>query len=76
MGSVFVDAKDPDTVELGQFGQQDAEQGGGVDHEVSWVVLGVEAGEEVTGEGLRCRLVLYHPMLPQTRYSGCFVSVI
>lgn len=76
MGSIFVDAKDPHAVELRQLGQEDAEQGGGVDHEVRGVVLGVEAGEEVTGEGVRCRLVLYHPTLPQTRYFRWFAAVL
>lgn len=75
MGSVFVDAKDPHAVELRQLGQEDAEQGGGVDHEVRGVVLGVEAGEKVTGEGVRCRLVLYHPTLPQTRYFRWLAAV-
>lgn len=46
-GSVLVDAEEPHAVELGQLGQEDAEQGGRVDHEVCGVVLGVEAGEEV-----------------------------
>lgn len=50
-GSVLVDAEEPHAVELGQLGQEDAEQGGRVDHKVRGVVLGVEAGEEVPGGG-------------------------
>lgn len=42
--SVLVDPKDPDSVELRQFGDQDAHQGDGVDDEVYPVVLGVKAG--------------------------------
>lgn len=42
--SVFVDPKDPDSVELRQFGDQDAHEGDGVDDEVYPVVLGVKAG--------------------------------
>lgn len=40
-------------MELGQLGQKDAEQGGRVDDEVRRVVFGVEAGEEVPGQGER-----------------------
>lgn len=62
-GSVLVDAEEPHAVELGQLGQEDAEQGGRVDHEVRGVVLGVEAGEEVPGgreggHGLFCAALL------------------
>lgn len=42
--SVFIDAKETNPMELGQFRQQYAEQGGCVDEEVSSVILGVEAG--------------------------------
>lgn len=42
--SVLVDPKDPDSVELRQFGDQDAHEGDGVDDEVYPVVLGVKAG--------------------------------
>lgn len=42
--SVLVDPKDPHSVELRQFGDQDAHQGDGVDDEVYPVVLGVKAG--------------------------------
>lgn len=42
--SVLVDPEDPDSVELRQFGDQDAHEGDGVDDEVYPVVLGVEAG--------------------------------
>jgi len=42
--SVLVDPKDPDSVELRQFGDQDAHQGDGVDDEVYPVVFGVKAG--------------------------------
>lgn len=42
--SVFIDAKETNPMELGQFGQQYAEQRGCVDEEVSSIVLGVEAG--------------------------------
>lgn len=42
--SVLVDPKDPDSMELRQFGDQDAHEGDGVDDEVYPVVLGVKAG--------------------------------
>lgn len=42
--SVLVDPKDPDSVELRQFGDQDAHEGDGVDDEVDPVVLCVKAG--------------------------------
>lgn len=42
--SVLVDPKDPDSVELRQFGDQDAHEGDGVDDEVYPVVLGIKAG--------------------------------
>lgn len=42
--SVLVDPKDPDSVELRQFGDQDTHEGDGVDDEVYPVILGVKAG--------------------------------
>lgn len=42
--SVFIDAKETNPMELGQFRQQYAEQWGCVDEEVSSIILGVEAG--------------------------------
>lgn len=49
--SVLVDSKDPDSVELGQLGDQDAHEGDGVDDEVYPVVFRVEAGEEIQHDG-------------------------
>lgn len=42
--SILVDPKDPDSVELRQFGDQDAHEGDGVDDEVDPVILCVKAG--------------------------------
>lgn len=66
-GSVLVDPKDPDSVELGQFGDQDAHQGDGVDYEVYPVIFRVETGEEIQHDGrdgqelARCREL--HPIV-------------
>ena len=48
--SVFVDAKETNPMKLGQLGQQYAKQWGCVDEEVSSIIFGVEAGQEVSGE--------------------------
>lgn len=45
--SVFVDPKYPYSVKLRQFGEEDAEEGAGVDEEMCRVVFGVETGENV-----------------------------
>lgn len=47
-------------MELGQFGDEDAQQGRGVYHEMSCVVLGVEARQEISerGERLEVRAML------------------
>ena len=45
--SVFIDSKDPDSVELGQLGDEHAHQRHSVEDEMDLVVLGIEAGEKV-----------------------------
>lgn len=47
--SVLIDSKNPDSMELGQLGDEHAHQGHSVEYEVDLVILGVEAGEEVPG---------------------------
>lgn len=47
--SVLIDSKNPDPVELGQFGDEHTHQGHGVEDEMDLVILGIEAGEEVPG---------------------------
>lgn len=49
--SVLVDAEYTDSVELRELGDEDCEEGHGVDHKVYPVVLGVEAGEDVQDNG-------------------------
>lgn len=48
--SVFVDTEDADTMELRQLGQEDAQQGGGIDDEVYGVIFGIKAGQDVASE--------------------------
>lgn len=43
---VFVDAKQSDTVKLGQLRQQNHNQGNEIDHKVSRIVLRVHAREQ------------------------------
>lgn len=45
--SVLVDSKNPDSVELGQLGNEHTHQRHSVEDEMDLVVLGIEAGEEV-----------------------------
>lgn len=45
--SVLVNPKDPDSVKLGELGNEHSHQGDRVDHKVVLVVFGVEAGEDV-----------------------------
>lgn len=45
--SVLIDSKDPDSVELGELGNEHSHQGHSVEYEMDLVILGVEAGEEV-----------------------------
>lgn len=49
--SVLIDSKNPDSVELGQLGDEHAHQRHSVEDEMDLVVLSVEAGEEVPGRG-------------------------
>lgn len=45
--SVLVNAKDPNSVKLGELGNEHGHQGDRVDHKVGPVILGVEAGEDI-----------------------------
>lgn len=45
--SVFVNPKDPHSMQLRQFGNEDSQQGHGVDHKMGLIVFGVETGENV-----------------------------
>lgn len=45
--SVFVDPKYPYSVELRQLGEEDTEQGAGVDEEMSGVIFCVETGKDI-----------------------------
>lgn len=47
--SVLIDSKNPDSMELGQLGDEHTHQGDSVEYEMDLVILGVEAGEEVPG---------------------------
>lgn len=42
--SVFINPKNPHTVQLGQFGDEYSEQGNSVDDKMDSIVFGVEAG--------------------------------
>lgn len=67
--SVLIDSKNPDSMELGQLGDEHAHQGHGVEDEMDLVVLGIEAGEEVPGWGRSekgLRLCLEDPFLPRS----------
>lgn len=46
--SVFVNPKDPHSVQLRQFGNENSEQGHSVDHKMGLVIFGVKAGEDVS----------------------------
>lgn len=45
--SVLVNPKDPHSMQLRQFGNEDSQQGHGVDHKMGLIVFGVETGEDV-----------------------------
>lgn len=47
VSSVLVNSKDPHSVQLRQFGDENGQQGHGVDHKMGLIVFGVEAGEDV-----------------------------
>lgn len=47
VSSVLVNPKDPHSVQLRQFRDENGQQGHGVDHKMSLIVFGVEAGEDV-----------------------------
>lgn len=49
--SVLINPKDPHTVQLGQLGDENGEQGNGVDHKMDPIVFGVEAGENIQDDG-------------------------
>ena len=51
--SVLINPKDPHAVELGKLGDEDGEQGDGVDHKMDSVVFGVEAGQDVPESGIK-----------------------
>lgn len=45
--SVLINPKDPHAVQLGQLGDENGQQGNGVDHKMDPVIFGVEAGENI-----------------------------
>lgn len=45
--SVLVNPKDPHSMQLRQFGNEDSQQGHGIDHKMGLIVFGVETGEDV-----------------------------
>lgn len=47
VSSVLVNPKNPHSVQLRQFGDENGQQGHGVDHKMGLIVFGVEAGEDV-----------------------------
>lgn len=49
VSSVLIDSKNPDSMELGQLGDEHAHQRHSVQDEMDLVVLGIEAGEKVPG---------------------------
>lgn len=45
--SVLVNPKDPHSMQLWQFGNENSQQGHRVDHKMDLIIFGVEAGEDV-----------------------------
>lgn len=57
--SVFVNSKDADAVELRQLGQEDTQQGRGVDDEVQRIISGIKAGQNVATGKDNCVSYMY-----------------
>lgn len=71
--SVLIDPKDADSVQLGQFGDQNTHQGDCVDNEVYPVIFSVEAGKEITVEEKKKMWMIQVSPSPRTEVEDIFL---